>query len=62
MNRKTGVLSINAVYAEADAPADKATVKAIRDSINDLATFLGAKTIDYSEQVPKGWRGLQQIS
>lgn len=51
--RKTKTLRVSNVYAEADAPADAAP--AIRESIQSLASFLGAKRIEYGE-VAKVWR------
>ena len=56
MNRRTKALAINAVYAEPDAPTDAATGKAVASTIQDLAGFLGAKSIAYTERVPSGWR------
>ncbi len=55
MNRKQHCLHINAVYAEPNAPADAETVQAIRTSIDSLATFLGAKTLQFSDKVPAQW-------
>jgi uncharacterized protein YcaQ len=45
MDRKTGILHLNALYAEPDAPRDPATTQAITQTITDLATFLGATEI-----------------
>ncbi len=56
MDRKSGRLTIHAVYAQAEAPTDAATGRAIRGSIEDLATFLGAKEIEIGSRVPNGWR------
>jgi uncharacterized protein len=56
MNRKTATLEINNVYAESDAPMDEATGRAVADSVEELAAFLGAKTITYGDNVPEGWR------
>ncbi len=46
MDRKRKRLTINAIYAEPDAPRTPETARAIGDAINSLATFLGAKEID----------------
>ncbi len=54
--RKTGTLAINAVYAEDNAPSDDQTARAVRCAIEELATFLGAKQIDYGERLPDFWR------
>jgi hypothetical protein len=53
MNRKQKRLVINAVYAEPDAPEDAGTV--VRAAIEELAAWLGAKDIDYSERMPEMW-------
>ncbi len=55
MDRKRKRLTINAIYAEPDAPRTPETARAIGDTINSLATFLGAKEIDYGAPVPEGW-------
>ncbi len=59
MDRKNGILNINAVYAEPDAPMTSEAARAISDAIKSLATFLGAKEIVYTERVPEAWRALK---
>lgn len=59
MDRKAGVLRLNAIYAEAAAPDDAATVNGLRQSIEGLAQFLGAQQIDYPALLPQGWQGLK---
>ncbi len=55
MNRETGTLTVNAVYAEADAP--KNAGEAVAGAIRDLATFLGAGNIIYNRRrVPSFWK------
>jgi hypothetical protein len=56
MKRKEQQLLINAVYAEADAPMDAETGRAVARSIEALATFLGAREIVYGERRPEGWK------
>jgi hypothetical protein len=56
MDRKANRLNINAVYAEPGAPAANATGKTITAAVQDLATFLGAKEITYTNKVPDAWR------
>jgi uncharacterized protein YcaQ len=56
MDRKAQRLNINAVYAEPDAPQDAETGRAIAGAIQDLACYLGAKDVAYTERVPEGWR------
>lgn len=58
MDRATGTLHINTLYREPDAPDDTASTAAIRDSIESLAQFLGAKRIEYPGTIPKGWETL----
>jgi uncharacterized protein YcaQ len=55
MNRKQHRLTINAVYAEPDAPMNEETGHAIARAIRHLATFLGATDIAYPATVPAGW-------
>lgn len=55
MDRKKKVLDVEAVYAEDNAPVNKETGTAVRRAIENLAQFLGAKTITYGT-VPKGWQ------
>ncbi len=57
MDRKAKRLNVSNVYAEPDAPMTAATGRAVADSIEELARFLGAEEIVYGENVPRGWRG-----
>jgi uncharacterized protein YcaQ len=56
MNRKDKALTVNSVYAEPDAPLNGETGKTVAGAIEELAVFLGAKTITYGANVPKGWK------
>jgi uncharacterized protein YcaQ len=56
MDRKSGRLTVTAVYAEQDAPLDGATGRAVGKAIGDLAQFLGAREIAYGEVAPAEWR------
>ncbi len=56
MNRKQGTLMINTIYAEPDAPMNRKTAQSISRSIESLAGFLGAKTIEYTDHIPDGWK------
>jgi uncharacterized protein YcaQ len=51
-DRKRRVLTLNAVYAEAGAPA---AGRAIRRAVGELAAFVGAEAIEYPAQVPRRW-------
>jgi uncharacterized protein YcaQ len=54
MDRKSGVLHLNAVHAELDAPASAGP--AIARSIQELGGWLGAAEIAYSRRKPAMWR------
>lgn len=56
MDRKAKRLTINAVYAEPDAPMTGEVGREIAGSIAELGEFLGAKEIVYGERVPEGWQ------
>lgn len=56
MDRKTGVLNINAVYAEPDAPQDAGTARAVSAAVENLAWFLGAASTAYTDRVPERWK------
>ena len=55
-DRKNGKLIIKAVHAEPHAPKDKDISREIRDSVEQLSEFLGAKEVVYSRKVPKYWQ------
>lgn len=54
MERKTGTLHVNAVYAETDAPAEAGP--AVAAAVANLAQFLDAKRIELTEKIPPMWR------
>ena len=56
-DRKSGTLNIHAVHAEPNAPMMSEAAQAVADAIAELAAFLGARTIVYSERIPDEWRG-----
>lgn len=56
MDRKTGVLTINGIWAEVDAPKDKVTARAVAGAIEDLGRFLGADRIKYGKKIPAAWK------
>lgn len=56
MDRKTGTLTINGVWAETGAPKDRPTGIAVKGAIEDLARFLGATEVRYPKRVPAGWK------
>ena len=56
MDRENEKLVINSIHAEPDAPRDKEVALKIRETIENLAAFLGAKEVEYTARVPKPWR------
>jgi uncharacterized protein len=54
--RKEHRLAINAIYREPGAPKDAKTGRAVKKAIEQLATFLGAKSISYPDERPSGWK------
>ena len=56
MDRANGRLNIHAVHVESDAPTDARTARALREAIEELATFLGAIEIVYPKRVPEDWK------
>ena len=54
-DRATGVLNVNAVYAEERAPADAGP--AVRRAIQELGAWRGATDIRFTRKVPSVWRG-----
>ncbi|MCB0214277.1 MAG: YcaQ family DNA glycosylase [Anaerolineae bacterium] len=59
MDRKTGILHVNAIYLEADTVPNSATGQAVINAIQQLAEFLGAKTTQYNlDGVPVAWQKL----
>jgi uncharacterized protein len=53
-DRATGVLHVNAVYAEQGAPASAGP--AIRRAVGELGGWLGADDIRFTRKMPLGWR------
>ena len=56
MDRPNAKLLINSVHAEPGAPGGKEVSLEIRETIEHLAEFLGAKEVVYTARVPKAWR------
>jgi len=52
-DRKAGVLRVNGVFAETDAP--KSAGQGIAQAVRRLAKWLGANQVAYSRRVPPGW-------
>ena len=60
MDRKTGTLEVNAVYAEEHAKSDSDVGAATARTVEDLARFLGASKVKYARRKPAAWRGSLQ--
>ena len=56
MDRSTGTLIVNAVYAEPSAREDVGIAEGTARSIEDLGRFLGARRVKYGRRKPPGWR------
>lgn len=55
MDRARATLTIHTIHAEASAPADRSTARAVTRAIESLATGLGARTIEYGPGAVGGW-------
>ena len=53
-DRATGLLHVNAVYAEEGAPASAGP--AVRRTIDELGTWLGARDVRFTRAMPSAWR------
>ena len=56
MDRTEGRLRVNSVHAEPGAPTGKEVASAIRETIEQFASFLGATEVLYSSRVPAAWK------
>ena len=57
LDRENNRLIINAIYAERDAPRDAG--RAIKNTLEEFAKFLGAREIVYSRRAPGMWKGVR---
>ncbi|HYV01780.1 MAG TPA: crosslink repair DNA glycosylase YcaQ family protein [Actinomycetota bacterium] len=55
MDRGRGELVVNAVHVEPDSPTDRATARAVRDALADLAAFVGATRISFAKRGTERW-------
>lgn len=58
MNRASKQLLVNAVHVEPTTALTSETGRAVATAIEELATFLGATTVQYGEQIPEAWKHL----
>jgi len=56
VDRENSRLVINSVHAEAGAPRDTDVSSMIGERIADLAEFVGAKEVVYTNRVPAAWK------
>ncbi len=56
MDRKTGVYTVNAVYAEPNAPDSEAVGLDVHEALVEFGRFLGAERLKYGRKKPTGWR------
>jgi uncharacterized protein len=56
MDRKTGVLSLNAIHAEPGVVVDDQSGRTVAGAVQELATFLGAKEIVVNGIAPEVWK------
>jgi uncharacterized protein len=49
-------LVVHAIHAEPDAPITAEAGRGIGQALEDLATFVGARTVEHPREVPKVWR------
>ena len=56
MDRTEGRLRVNSVHAEPGAPTGKEVASAIRETIEQFASFLGATEVLYTSCVPAAWK------
>jgi uncharacterized protein YcaQ len=56
MDKEKRKLIAISVHAEPDAPKDKQVAAKIRESIQGLAEFLGAKEVEYTSRLPRTWK------
>jgi uncharacterized protein YcaQ len=56
LDKQEEKLVINSVHAEPGAPRGNAIATEIRETIERLAAYLGAKEVTYTQHVPSAWR------
>jgi uncharacterized protein len=56
MDRKRGALVVHSIHAEPDAPITLKAGREVVRAIEDLASFLGAGSVEYGGTAPEAWR------
>ena len=54
-DRPRGVLAVNAIHTETDAPGDRATGRAVQGSLEELAGFVGAERLSFESRSEERW-------
>ncbi|MDG6946152.1 MAG: YcaQ family DNA glycosylase [Nitrososphaerota archaeon] len=57
LDKAERTLFVNSVHAEPGAQVGREVVQEIAGTIERLASFVGAKGVEYSPKVPEAWRG-----
>ena len=56
MDRRQERLLVNSVHSEPAAPCEMGVSTKVRETIEQLAEFLGAREVEYTSSVPADWR------
>lgn len=56
LDKENRTLVINSVHAEPGAPKGREVASEIADTIGEMADFLGAEEVKYTNRVPEPWR------
>jgi len=56
MDREAGALVVNRIVTEPGAPGGRAVRRAVEDSVDELAGWLGAKEVRWPRSMPAAWR------
>lgn len=55
MDRKQKLYYVNSLYFEQGVTPDRAMLDALHTTLSDLAAFLGARSVVYSDTLPQAW-------
>ena len=62
MDRDDKCFNVQAVYAERAAPKDAVAARAVKNAVEELATFLGAEEIAYGKRVARAWKNTLKVT
>ena len=60
MDRKTGILHIQSVHKEPEVHTSADMLRSVRAAIDDLAAFLNAGEVLFSDHLPAEWKGIAE--